>query len=156
VAAPQFNPTAGSYSAAQTITITTSTSGATIRYTTDGSTPTDTVGTVYAAPAWVAVDPLGKFAYVTNLDSDNVSAYSIDAATGELTAVAGSPFGTGAWPRKSAVDPPGKFLYVACGDAASVSAYTINAATGALTTVAGSPFVSGNWPNFVAVVRIVR
>ena len=36
---PTFNPAAGTYSSAQTVTIGTTTGGATIRYTTDGSTP---------------------------------------------------------------------------------------------------------------------
>ena len=40
VAAPTFSPTGGNYSVAQTVTITTTTSGATIYYTTDGTTPT--------------------------------------------------------------------------------------------------------------------
>ena len=49
VAAPVFSPAGGSYSSAQSVTITSSTSGATIRYTTDGSTPTETDGTVYSS-----------------------------------------------------------------------------------------------------------
>ncbi len=36
-------------------------------------------------PSSVAVDPTGKFAYVTNSASNDVSIYSIDAATGALT-----------------------------------------------------------------------
>jgi DNA-binding beta-propeller fold protein YncE len=39
----------------------------------------------------VAVDPTGKFAYVTNSGS-SVSAFSINSTTGALTAIAGSPF----------------------------------------------------------------
>lgn len=42
VAAPAFNPAAGTYTSAQTITITCATSGAEIRYTTDGTEPTAT------------------------------------------------------------------------------------------------------------------
>jgi 6-phosphogluconolactonase len=49
-------------------------------------------------PTGVAVDPTGKFAYVTNYDSESVSAYTINATSGALTAVAGSPFGTGSAP----------------------------------------------------------
>ena len=49
-AAPAFNPAAGTYNAAQTVTISSTTSDATIRYTTDGSTPTETSGTVYSTP----------------------------------------------------------------------------------------------------------
>jgi uncharacterized repeat protein (TIGR03803 family) len=48
VAAPTFNLTAGTYASAQTVTISTTTSGASIRYTTDGSTPTETTGTLYS------------------------------------------------------------------------------------------------------------
>jgi hypothetical protein len=40
VAAPTFSPAGGTYSSTQTVTISSATSGATIRYTVDGSTPT--------------------------------------------------------------------------------------------------------------------
>ncbi len=42
VAAPVFSPNGGSFSAAQNVTISCATSGATIRYTTDGSEPSST------------------------------------------------------------------------------------------------------------------
>ena len=38
-------------------------------------------------PASVAIDPTGKFAYVTNSGSNSVSMYSIDDATGALTLI---------------------------------------------------------------------
>ncbi|MDT7782142.1 MAG: hypothetical protein QOF58_561 [Pseudonocardiales bacterium] len=40
VATPSFSPPGGAYTSAQTVTITTATAGASIRYTVDGSTPT--------------------------------------------------------------------------------------------------------------------
>jgi hypothetical protein len=46
VAAPIFSPAAGSYLSAQTVTLSTATSGASIAYTTDGSTPTESGGIV--------------------------------------------------------------------------------------------------------------
>ncbi|WP_410593208.1 chitobiase/beta-hexosaminidase C-terminal domain-containing protein [Amycolatopsis sp. lyj-23] len=49
VAAPTFSPPGGTYSSAQTVTISSATSGATIRYTVDGSTPTAS-STVYSGP----------------------------------------------------------------------------------------------------------
>jgi hypothetical protein len=52
-ATPTFSPAAGTYGATQTVTISTSTPGATIYYTTDGSAPT-TSSTVYFVPIIVA------------------------------------------------------------------------------------------------------
>ncbi|HJY77042.1 MAG TPA: beta-propeller fold lactonase family protein [Burkholderiales bacterium] len=112
-------------------------------------------------PAGVAVHPSGKFAYVTNFGSSNVSAYSIDATTGALTPVPNSPFSTGpagAHPFGIAVHPSGKFLYVTNNGSGNVSAYTIDATTGALTaidaipgTVAIDNFAAGTGPQSVTV-----
>ena len=52
-ATPTFSPAAGSYRSAQTVTISDATSGATIYYTTNGTTPT-TASTVYAGPITVS------------------------------------------------------------------------------------------------------
>src|SRR4051812_46293564 len=45
-----FSPPPNAYPAEQSVTITTSLSGASIRYTTDGSEPTPTTGTLYEGP----------------------------------------------------------------------------------------------------------
>lgn len=50
VTAPTFSPFGGTYTTVQSVTLTTPTPGASIRYTTDGSTPTATIGTLYTAP----------------------------------------------------------------------------------------------------------
>ncbi|MFF1608104.1 chitobiase/beta-hexosaminidase C-terminal domain-containing protein [Amycolatopsis sp. NPDC058278] len=49
VAAPTFSPPGGTYSSAQTVTISSATAGATIRYTVDGSTPTAS-SALYSGP----------------------------------------------------------------------------------------------------------
>jgi 6-phosphogluconolactonase (cycloisomerase 2 family) len=107
------------------------------------------------APSAVVVDPSGRFAYVANEFSDNVSGYTINATTGALPPLAGSPFPAGTFPQAITVDPAGRFVYVANGgdfeSLGSVSGYTINAATGALTPVAGSPFPAGAAPSAVTV-----
>src|SRR5438445_382097 len=92
-----------------------------------------------------------KFAYVANNTGNNVSAYTIDATTGALTPISGSPFAAGLAPHGVAVDPSGKFAYVTNGNGNNVSAYTIAATIGALTPVSGSPFAAGSVPRGVAV-----
>ena len=76
-----------------------------------------------------------EFAYVTNFYSRNVSAYAINASTGALTQVAGSPFAAGNGAVGVAVAPTGKFVYVTNQGADNVSGYEINATSGALTPV---------------------
>jgi poly(beta-D-mannuronate) lyase len=55
-AAPTFSPAAGTYAGTQSVTISSSSAGTTIRYTTDGSTPTTSVGTVYSGAVSIAVN----------------------------------------------------------------------------------------------------
>jgi len=81
----------------------------------------------------VAVDPAGKFAYVTNYGSNEVSMYIIDATTGALASIGNIAAGTG--PFSVAVDPAGKFAYVVNFSSNDVSMYTIDGATGALTVL---------------------
>jgi 6-phosphogluconolactonase len=50
-----------------------------------------------ASPSWLTVGPSGRFAYVTNLESNTVSTYAIDPLTG-LLAQAGGPIATGMSP----------------------------------------------------------
>lgn len=55
-ARPAFNPPPGSYLGEQAVEIATSTPGAQIRYTTDGSAPTRTHGTLYGGPVLLTGD----------------------------------------------------------------------------------------------------
>ena len=100
-----------------------------------------------AGPDSVAVDPAGKFAYVTNSLSNDVSMYTIDATTGALASIGTIAAGTG--PDSVAVDPAGKFAYVTNFGSNDVSMYTVDATTGALTFI-GS-IAAGTNPFSVAV-----
>jgi hypothetical protein len=83
VVAPTLSPVAGSYGPTQNVTISTSTGGATIRYTTDGSTPTTTHGTVYSTPVSVATSlTIKAIAYETGWNDSSISsaAYVINGA----------------------------------------------------------------------------
>jgi len=98
-------------------------------------------------PFSMDLDPLGGFLYAANFVSDNVSAYSIDAATGALSPIIGSPFAVGHGPRGVSVFALGGLVYVTNGSDNSVSAFTINALTGVLTPITGSRFPSGTAPH---------
>jgi 6-phosphogluconolactonase (cycloisomerase 2 family) len=52
----------------------------------------------------VVIDPSGAFAYVANENSADVSVYALNATTGALTQVGGSPFAAGAGSRSIAID----------------------------------------------------
>jgi len=100
-----------------------------------------------SGPDSVAVDPAGKFAYATNLDSNDVSMYTIDATTGALTSIGMIAAGSG--PDSVTVDPAGKFAYVTNFFSNDVSIYTIDSTTGALISI-GS-VATGTHPLSVAV-----
>lgn len=101
-------------------------------------------GNSSAGPGPLAVHPNGKFLYVAlsgNVNANHlISAFKIDAATGALSAVAGSPFATGGNPNTMALDGAGRFLYTANTQDDTVSAFAINPTTGTLTPIAGSPY----------------
>ena len=84
VAIPTFSPAIGGYTSPQTVTISTTTSGATIRYTTDGSTPSSTVGTVYSDPISILTTTTIKaIAYESGWTDSSVASatYTITVAT---------------------------------------------------------------------------
>ncbi len=90
VSAPAFSPAAGTYFGAQTISLTTGNSGASIRYTTDGSEPSSTNGTLYAAPFSIAANTtLKAIAYKTGSPDSPVSTANYIIRPPAALAVAG-------------------------------------------------------------------
>ncbi|MDM8537223.1 chitobiase/beta-hexosaminidase C-terminal domain-containing protein [Desulfobacterales bacterium HSG17] len=90
VAAPAFSPAPGIYTTAQNVTITCSTSGAAIHYTTDGSEPT-AASAAYTAPIPVsAATAIKTKAFKTDWDNSDTTTgeYTI---TGKVAAPAFSP-----------------------------------------------------------------
>jgi DNA-binding beta-propeller fold protein YncE len=63
-------------------------------------------------PDSIAVDPTGRFVYVANFNSGNVSGYSIDSKTGILTPLSVPTLRAGSGSQSVAADPTGKFVYV--------------------------------------------
>jgi hypothetical protein len=68
-----FDPPEGSYHSAQLVAITTSTAGASINYTTDGSIPTSTIGTPYTGPVSVGMSQTIRAVAFTAAWSDSVA-----------------------------------------------------------------------------------
>ncbi len=102
-AAPSFSPGGGTYTSAQNVTITSATGGASLRYTLDGSTPSETAGTVYSSPVSIGSSAtLKAIASEAGLaDSPVISAaYTINIGgpppTLNFEAESLSPVGTGA------------------------------------------------------------
>jgi len=76
-AAPTFTPAAGAYTNVQTVAIATTTAGASIRYTIDGSTPSATAGILYAGPVTIgATTTLKAIAYKTGSTTSAVTCAS--------------------------------------------------------------------------------
>ncbi len=73
VADTSFSVKRGIYSTPQSVAITSTTAGATIRYTTDGTEPTETTGTIYTTPiAITTTTMLRALAHKTNFAPTNV------------------------------------------------------------------------------------
>ena len=119
-------------------------------YTIDGASGAMTsIGMIAAgtSPDAVAIDPVGKFAYVPNFGSNNLSMYTINATTGALASTGTIAAGTA--PLSVAVGAAGKFAYVANFGSNDLSMYTIDATTGALTSI--GTIAAGTGPNSAVV-----
>jgi Chitobiase/beta-hexosaminidase C-terminal domain/Divergent InlB B-repeat domain/FlgD Ig-like domain len=84
VADPNFTPAPGAYPTGQLIYITSATPDASIRYTTDGSTPSPTTGTVYSGPLSIgSATTLKAIAYKAGLSNSatTTGAYTINNGT---------------------------------------------------------------------------
>ena len=100
----------------------------------------------------VTVDPARKFLYAAINQGNDISGYSINASTGALTPISGSPFSSGSVPMTVRVDPTGRYAYATNAYSNDISAYSIDSGTGALTPIAGSPFSSGgSFPSGLAI-----
>lgn len=89
----------------------------------------------------IAVDQRDKFLYVAT--STGIFAYSIDTASGALTMIPGSPFGTAPQPYAVVVIPSNQFLYESTLGTTNIYAYKVDQNTGALTQISGAPFNAG-------------
>lgn len=97
-------------------------------------------------PTAAVIDPSGKYLLVTISNPIDVfgyvSVFSIDAGSGALTPVAGSPFPANADPTEILITPSGKFVYVTNPAIGAITTFTFSSSDGTLTQLPGSPISS--------------
>lgn len=86
----------------------------------------------------------GRFLFAADFTSGDFVAFTVDATTGALTPVAGSPFANPGFAANALrVDGTGHFLYANAGTTTGeVFGYLIDQNSGALSPIAGSPFAT--------------
>jgi 6-phosphogluconolactonase (cycloisomerase 2 family) len=115
-------------------------------------------------PEGIAIDPAGKFLYITSStypsSPQHIQAFSINESSGSLTSINGSLLVTGTATSggyqcmNPSIDPTGTFLYVTNRGSNDIAAYAINQATGILTPLSGSTFPAGTGPGMIVTVQI--
>ncbi|HZR28522.1 MAG TPA: beta-propeller fold lactonase family protein [Terriglobales bacterium] len=91
-------------------------------------------------PLRLAVDPMNKFIFWTNVQAGTLSAFNIN--NGSLTAITEAP--TGQHPFGLAFDPSGSLLFVVNKVDNTISGFSVNSNSGMVSPLAGSPFPEGN------------
>jgi 6-phosphogluconolactonase len=123
---------------------------------------TAVLGSPFAAGTnlFLTVDPQNRFVFASDdTPPGNVLAFTIDASTGALSPVPGSPFATisgyvgNTQPGQIVVDSTGSFVYTGLLSTGQIAAFSIVPSSGALNPVPGSPFPAGNTPIALATVN---
>lgn len=150
IAAPAMSPAGGTYSSGQSVTLSDSVSGATIVYTKDGSTPTQTHGTVYnGTPVSVPTSAtINALAYATDyLNNSSSATYTIvypgapitGSNNGPGSGTPGADSGNGLDPRRAGVRALGAY-WGASGESIDTTSANLNFASPLI-----KPFSRGSW-----------
>ncbi|MCK4587132.1 MAG: beta-propeller fold lactonase family protein [Gammaproteobacteria bacterium] len=91
------------------------------------------------APFRVEIHPSGRYIFVTNRMGQSFSVFKVDADSGALTPLKGSPFDTGGLPYGVTVHPSGQFFYVTSWTRSDVWAYRFDEHKGLITPLPDSP-----------------
>ena len=121
--------------------------------------PIDTLKGSLGQPSAIA-GPLGgmaatsnsAFLYIADSVNNQILGYAINATSGSLTSIQGSPFAYGTTNQRGgglAIDPQDKFLYATDLGAATITGFTINSSTGALNPL--GVFNTGFAPGRMAI-----
>jgi 6-phosphogluconolactonase (cycloisomerase 2 family) len=104
----------------------------------------------------IAFDPTGKIAIARTFANGapaTMSSFTVDATTGALSQVSGSPLPAGSVQTFPAICPSGKYAYVANqanqggnNFVSNIFGFSIDSTTGALTALPTGPLMAGSWP----------
>jgi 6-phosphogluconolactonase (cycloisomerase 2 family) len=101
-------------------------------------------------PGPLAVDAYGKFLYVVDTGSNELSAFTINPSSGSLTAFNQPTISTGLGPNAIAIRSDDSWVFVANINSNTLSQYAIIPSTGALLPTS-QPVSTFNYPSGVAV-----
>ncbi|MDX8033225.1 chitobiase/beta-hexosaminidase C-terminal domain-containing protein [Lentzea sp. BCCO 10_0856] len=130
VATPTFSPPGGTYATAQTVTISTATSGATIRYTTDGSTPTGS-SLLYSGPISV---PSNR-----TINAIGIKSGQANSSVGSASYVIGTPVATPTFSPPGGAYTSAQTVTISTATSGATIRYTVDGST----PTASSPLYSG-------------
>jgi len=161
VAAPSFSPGGGTYTSAQNVTISSATSGASIRYTTDGSTPSETAGTIYSGAVNISsTKTLKAIAYESGDTDSSITSATYTIGTPPPPQVATTIFspGNGTYTSAQAVTisdstSSASIRYTADGSTPSETAGTLysgSVSIAATTTLKAIAYKSGDTDSSIA------
>ena len=153
-ATPTFNPASsgsgGSPPTDLSVTISTVTTGASIRYTTDGSPPTSTTGTIYTVPVIIAKSTsktLKAVAYKTGYNTSGVASSTFNRITTAATPTFDPASSSGAHP------PSSLSVTVSTTSPAAQMRWTNN---GSAPTTTNGNFINGSSGTIVVAADTVK
>ena len=98
----------------------------------------------------IQVSASGRFLYAPNRGHDSIACFSIDTATGQLTA--SGRVASEARPNALCLEPQDKFLFSAGQDSGRMATFSVNPNSGELTPLETTPL--GNGPAWVSITEL--
>ena len=117
----------------------------------DGTLTSIGSATTGGGTTFVQIEVNGKYAYASagSATTNGLYGYAIDATTGALTALTGSPYATGSQPLFVTIDPSGTYAYTANYGSANVTGFKIDPTTGVPSSLGN--FAAGTAPFVVSI-----